>query len=270
MSESFFGFLSKTVKEYIRAVHSAFDARIDKWDIDVFDKEANEVVGGLLARQVSLATTVAQSPASWNMHLLPVVLRCMADVYITFCWIAKDVKQRSRQFIEYGLGQEKLAIEKHREAWGSESDPDPDVVESIRIREELLDAERYRFLLPVNLGSWSEMSIRDMAIEVGEKQFYDLVFTQFSACLHSTWQHIWRMNLHPCANPLHMGHRVPWDPNLPPEPEMFTNSAKYLCKTFAKFDSTFLSKDTPGDPYECYDLIWNRFADYFNAQQPAE
>ena len=79
----------------------------------IFLKEVNEVVGGLLSRQLSLATTLAKSLQVPNMHVLPIVLRCMADVYITFCWIVKDVKPRSRQFIEYGLGQEKLAIEKY-------------------------------------------------------------------------------------------------------------------------------------------------------------
>ncbi|UUO08690.1 DUF5677 domain-containing protein [Blastopirellula sp. J2-11] len=267
MSDSFHDFLLDAIGEYIQCARESFQERMDDWDVDIFEKEVNEVVGGLLARQLSLATTIAQCPLAWNMHLLPVALRCMADVYITFCWIVKDVKPRSRQFIEYGLGQEKIAIEKYRECLAAESDPDPHAVEMIEAREKLLDAERYRFLIPVNLGSWSETSIRDMAIEVGEKQFYDLVFTQFSAPVHSTWQHIWRMNLYPCSNPLHMGHRVPWDPDLPPDPQTFTNSAKYLCKTFAKFDAVVLQEDGDSDAYKCYDLIWSRFADYFTRDE---
>lgn len=263
MNESFHEFLSDAIGEYIQYARASFQKRMDDWDVDIFEKEVNEVVGGLLARQLSLATTIAQCPPAWNMHLLPVTLRCMADVYITFCWIVKDVKPRSRQFIEYGLGQEKLAIEKYRECLAAESDPDPHAVEMIEAREQLLDAERYRFLIPVNLGSWSDISIREMAIEVGEKQFYDLVFTQFSAAVHSTWQHIGLMNLYPCSNPLHMGHRVPWDPDLPPDPHTFTNSAKYLCKTFAKFDSVILQEEGDSDAYNCYDLILGRFAAYF-------
>ena len=270
MSDSFHDFLSEAIGDYIRCARDSFERRIDNWEVDIFEKEVNEVVGGLLARQLSLATTIAQSPPVWNMHVLPVVLRCMADVYITFCWIVKDVKPRSRQFIEYGLGQEKLAIEKYREALAEESDPDPDAVEFIEAREQILDAERYRFLIPVNLGSWSESSVRDMAIEVGEKQFYDLVFAQFSAPVHSTWQHIWRMNFAPCLNPLHMGHRVPYDPDLSPDLHLFMNSSKYLCKTFAKFDSFILGEEADSDAYKCYDLIWDRFADYSKRQQSDE
>jgi len=267
MSDSLSDYLSTTIDEYIECARHSFRARIDAWNVDIFEKEVNEVVGGLLARQVSLATTVAKSPWVWNVHVLPVVLRCMADVYITFCWILKDPKARSRQFIEYGLGQEKLAIEKYREVLSEEGDPDPDAVEFIESREKVLDAERYRFLIPVNLGSWSEISTRDMAIEVGEKRFYDLVFAQFSAAVHSTWQHIWRLNLFPCSNPLHMGHRVPHDPDLSPDPELFTNAAKYLCKTFAKFDAAILAIVPEGDAYESYNLVWDRFAEYFDRRE---
>jgi hypothetical protein len=265
MSNDFHRFLTETLEESIDLAGQEFHERISAWDIDIFEKETNEVVGGLLARQVSLATNVASSPSMWNAHILPIILRCMADVYITFCWIAQDMKPRSRQFMEYGLGQEKLAIEKYREVLSEEGAPDPDAQQLLAAREQMLDAERLRFLLPVNLGSWSEMNMRDMAIEVGEKKFYDLVFTQFSAPVHSTWQHIWRMNLLPCSNPLHMGHRVPDDPILPPDLHLFMNSAKYLCKTFARFDAVVLQVER--EAFKCYDRLDGRFSQYAGVEQ---
>jgi hypothetical protein len=270
MTESFYSFLDELISDYIQEARKSFQKRIDAWKIDIFEKETNEVVGGLLARQLSLATNIAISPQIWNAHVLPIVLRCMADVYITFCWISVDLKTRSRQFIEYGLGQEKLAIEKYREALSEEDEPDPDANEFLEAREKLLNSECASFLIPINLGSWSEKSTRDMAMEVGEKRFYDLVFTQFSSAVHSTWQHIWRINLYPCTNPLHMGHRIPNDPELPLDPQTFTNSAKYLCKTFARFDKTILGLSDENNAYECYDLLYSRFANYYNNEKPEE
>ncbi len=140
MSDLFHSFLSDALGEYIQCARESFHTRMDYWELDIFEKEVNEVVGGLLARQLSLAMTITQCPPAWNMHLLPVVLRCMADVYITFCWIVKDAKPRSRKFIEYGLGQEKLAIEKYRECLATELNPDPDAVAMIEAREKLLEA----------------------------------------------------------------------------------------------------------------------------------
>lgn len=259
MPRSFYEFINPLITQYIGAARECFRLRMKEWKLDIFDKEANEVIGGLLARQLSLATTIAKCPPAWNMHLLPVVLRCMADVYITFCWVIKDVQPRSRAFIEYGLGQEKLAIERYRECLSQDDEPDPTAEKMISAREKVLDAERYRFLIPVELGSWSGLTLRDMAIEVGEKQFYDLVFTQFSAAVHSTWQHIWQANLYPCSNPLHMGHRVPGDPELPIDIYTFTMSAKYLCKTFAKFDKVILQEPRHLDAYKCYDFLCQSF-----------
>jgi hypothetical protein len=114
------------------------------------------------------------------------------------------------------------------------------------------------------------MSVRDMAIEVGEKQFYDLVFTQFSAAVHSTWQHIWRFNLLPCRNPLHMGHRVPLDPETSIDCFTFTVSARYLCKLFAKFDAAVLRRSDSTDAYACYDRLVQRFREYFDEPDEVE
>jgi hypothetical protein len=61
-----------------------------------------------------------------------------------------------------------------------------------------------------------------------------------------------------------MGHRVPGDPDLRRDSQLFTDSAKYLCETFATCDSTILGYSADGDPYECYHLVWDRFWDYFN------
>src|SRR5262249_45346466 len=129
MDKRFHRFLSNTLSEYIRLARREFDERMGAWDIDIFEKETNEVIGGLLARQLSLAINVAKSPSIWNAHILPIILRCMADVYITLCWISKDARARARQFVEYGLGQEKLAIEKFRESLSEETDPDPEALE---------------------------------------------------------------------------------------------------------------------------------------------
>ena len=261
-------FLRETIDEYSGLCQESFYERMDSWRIDIYEKETNEVVGGLLARQLSIARNISDNPLMWNYHILPILLRCMADLYITFCWILKDKQVRSRMFIEYGLGQEKLAIEKYRESLNEESEPDPDAISFIEMREKMLNVERHSFLIPVNLGAWSELNTRKMAIEVGEKQFYDLVFTQFSSAVHSTWQHIWQMNLVPCSNPLHMGHRKPCDTDLPTDFQLFSISAKYLCKTFAKFDDVLLGEDSNNkDPYQCYNYLMDRFSEYFGSSE---
>lgn len=267
MADKFYPYLIETVDQYIKLARREFAERISAWRFDIFEKETTEVIGGLLARQLSMATNTAKSPATWNVHILPILLRCMADLYITFCWILNDANKRSKLFVEYGLGQEKLALEKYREHITKEKQPDPDAKSFLDARERNLDAERMRFFIPVNLGSWSELKVRDMAIEVGELEFYDLVFAQFSSSVHSTWQHIWLMNLVPCTNPLHMHHRVPVDFDMVPDLHLFMNSPKYLCKTFKKFDSHFPSRKR--NSYRCYDFLGRSFDAYFSDPETA-
>jgi len=261
-------FLQQFLSEYLDRIGIEFESRMRSWDQDIFDKEVNDVVGGLMARQVTLAIHTAISPQIWNQHVLPLFLRTMADVYISFSWILLDTEERARKFIEYGLGQEKLELAKHQEAIGDTDEVPNGFAEFIQLRKQLLDNERLSFLIPVNLGAWSEINTRKMAIEIDDKQFYDFVFTPFSSCVHSTWAHVSKWNLQTCTNPLHMLHRVPVVMQLPMEPKLFANSAKYLCKTFKKFDESF--GDTSLDSFALYDFVCDQFSTFAASQSGSE
>jgi hypothetical protein len=254
--------LAAILNDYIDGVNSALHERIFAWDCSIADREVRDSIGGLMARQTSLATNFAANPGVWNAHVAPIFLRCMADVYITFCWIITDPQVRCRQFIEYGLGQEKLAIEKYKEQVLKDGNVEPGIREFVETREKMLDMEKHRFLVPVNLGSWSEMSTRAMAQEIGEEHFYNYVFVQFSSSVHSTWQHIWRFNLRQCTNPLHGYHRVPANPHLPPDLQQLMNAANYLCKVFHKFDCVMLKSDDTDYSYSTHDFLERQFIEF--------
>ena len=98
----------RAVDEYIHGIRKELHTRWHSWEFDPDQTEVHEVVGALLARQVTLATQLAGSPAIWNGHVAPVLLRTMVDAYITLAWILKKPLDRSRKFILHGLGQEKL------------------------------------------------------------------------------------------------------------------------------------------------------------------
>src|SRR5262245_16063367 len=89
--------------------------RLEKWPLDLERRGVHEVIGALLARQVTLATQIAASPNTWNGHTAPLLLRAMADAFITVAWLLKSPDDRCQKFIDYGLGQQKLELE-HRRA----------------------------------------------------------------------------------------------------------------------------------------------------------
>jgi hypothetical protein len=102
--------------------------------------------------------------------------------------------------------------------------------------EQWTNRQRWTFLTDVNLGSWSGSSTRKMAEEAGCLDFYNYVYTPFSACTHSMWNHIGIYNLRECRNPLHKFHLVGAAVDAPLDPNYPYLAAKYLEKAFATFD----------------------------------
>jgi hypothetical protein len=230
--------IQEIVEAFVRRARDDFEYRRKKWPTDLRRNEVHEVVGALLARQVTLAVQLASSVSSWNGHLAPLVLRAMADVYINIAWVLRDPGDRAKKFILYGLGQAKLELE-HRRADLATRKAKSGEVEYAQIQEDWINRQRATFLTDVNVGSWSGISTRTMADEAGCIDFYNYVYTPFSACTHSTWHHVARYNLSPCNNPLHRYHSVPTTVDAPLDPHYLHLAARYLQKTFSKFDEVF-------------------------------
>jgi len=227
--------IEQLVETFSEQARLELKERWKKWVIDLSQSEVHEVVGALLARQVTLARQMAKCPPIWNGHIAPIILRAMADVYISLAWVLKDPLDRSRKFVLYGLGQAKLELE-HRKVQIGERKSTPQEKEFIEASETWINSQRFTFLTEVNVGSWSGIPTRQMAEEADCVDFYNYVFNPFSACTHSMWHHIGRYNLILCENPLHQYHKVPDDPTLPMDLYYLYLSAKYLQKTFLSFD----------------------------------
>lgn len=225
------------ITNFCTDANAELDARWAKWKIDYAQLEVHEVVGALLARQVTLATSLAQSPSLWNWGMAPVILRPMTEVYLNLKWIYEDPLNRSRAFIAYGLGQMKLRVEQLK-ALPIENDKErlKSVEESVKPMQDWIDSQLYSFLVEVNLGKWAENQ-RDMAEQVDELEFYNHCYTPYSAGVHSMWHHVGVHNVRQCANPLHRFHRVPHVPNLGADAYFLLLAAKYLQMVFELFDS---------------------------------
>ncbi len=230
------GELQELIENFACRAHEELEHRLGKWTLDLAENDFHEVVGALLARQVTLACQIAACPQIWNPHVAPLVLRAMADVYITVGWLLKEPSDRSKKFIHHGLGQEKLRLE-HLRAQLEAREPREGEKEYLEAIEAWIDSQRATFLTDVNLGSWSGISTRAMAEDADCLDFYNHVYTPFSGCVHSMWQHVALYNLADCQNPLHGLHRIPAVVTAPLDIEYVCLAAEYLQDTFAKFDS---------------------------------
>jgi hypothetical protein len=223
------------IEGYVDRVRQELGARIQAWAPNVPLLQTQEVLGGLMARQVTLATQLAQAPSIWNGHIAPIILRSMADVYITFAWIWGDVEKRCAMYVSYGLGQLKLQLE-HLKAHVAEQGRDPSMDPLIKTFQERLDAERIHAFVEVNIGNWSGTDMRSMAVEANCLDLYRFAYSPFSRATHSMWPHISQYNLKPCINPLHRMHRVPTDEEWPLDVDYLYRAAKYVDKTMRLFD----------------------------------
>jgi hypothetical protein len=231
-----FAKVMEVIDAFIRGIRAELQARWTTWQIDLTKSYIYEVIGGLVAREVTLAAQLAAAPQIWNGHIAPLILRSMTDGYITLAWIFEEPGTRADQYIKFGLGQRKLWLEHFKADLTAKGEKDVDNNPFVKAATERLNAERFEHLTEVSIGSWSEQSTRDMAEQAGCLGLYRFAYTPFSAAVHNMWHHIADYNLERCSNPLHQFHRVPVDPELEPDIDYVYRAAKYVEKTFSLFD----------------------------------
>lgn len=234
----------QTLETYVRIAKDELTQRWKNWELDLSEQEKFEVVGALLARQVSLATELTLSPNIWNQHIAPLILRSMVDNYINLAWILGDVLERSRKFILYGLGQEKLQLEHLKVQIEKEGD-NPEENKFVEMKERWINAQRYTFLTEVIIGSWSGIDTRKMAEEADCIDDYNYFYQPLSSTAHNMWNHVGKINLRVCENPLHKFHLVPDVPELEPNLYFLVESSKLLAKTFDVFDEKTNNNQKP-------------------------
>jgi len=240
--------LPEKISRFIELADLGLSERWSMLPKDIYENHQCEVIGALLARQVTLAKRMARNPEFCDVHIGPIMLRVMIDNHITLAWILKDPAARSKLFVLHGLGQDKLFLE-HLKA-EAEDGSNPDLQNLIEAKERWINNQQYSFLTTVNLGSWSGLNTRDMAEEANCLDLYRYAYTPFSSCVHNMWNHVGRLNVDQSGNPLHKYLLVPCDPEMEPEFDLLLNCAKYLEKSFRIVDETFGLQCNTLLPYE--------------------
>ncbi len=227
------------ITSFCDGVEAEFNERWSQWPVDLATPGPTEVTAGLLRRQVTLARTIAQNPGLWTPAVAPILLRSMVEVHIWLAWILLNPVERSRKFIDDGLGKEKLIL-KHRadEIVALNGNPDEDAL--VCDSKNWIESQRYSFMIDVNLsGSWSGLDTREMAAEADLRDFYRFTYPVWSTAVHSTWNCISRYELRHCGNPLHAHHLVPNCEHHHGVTGFLWLAAKYLDKSFRLVDTHF-------------------------------
>lgn len=231
-----------------------------KMSPDIYSNEVYEVIGGLLTRQRNLAFSMVSNIGMWSYNCAPIFLRAMVDTHINCAWIVKDPILRSQKFIAHGLGQEKLSIEHKKAALATMTDEKSKekMSEIIADLESWVTSQRYLFLQNVDLGSWSGINTREMAIDADCIDLYNHAYLPWSQAAHGMWNHIAKYDLARTASPFkkHM-----YEPNflsyISDDPVF--NACKYFGKTARLICVKFQIDLISDDPMTWVDLHFNEF-----------
>ena len=233
---------------YSKNVKDGFQARWVSYTPKIYHNEISEVIGGLIARQATLAIEIARNPGIWNAHIAPIMLRVMTDTHITLAWILKDPETRSKEYIKYGLGQERLYVEylENESDQLPAEEQDEALGDLLKYKRAWINSQVLEWSLDINVGSWSGKTTREMAQEAHCESLYKFAYVPFSATVHSMWHHVGRLNMVRCENVLHKNHRIPVVPDLLPDLDYLYRSAKYVSRSLSAFsESLNITTDIP-------------------------
>src|SRR5579862_638024 len=140
------------------------------------------------------------------------ILRTILEAHINLRFLTiKDDPTIWLQYRNYGSSQAKLTFLKFLDAKEK-----PDYVD-IQELYQLANEDVWLEYQDINLGSWANKSLRDIAIEAGLKGIYDQHYPILSTSSHAQWSSVRESNFTQCVNPLHRYHRIPDMPRFSQE-----------------------------------------------------
>lgn len=145
--------------------------------------EPNAVLLGLASRLYRLLYAFIERPSAWAPATSGLHLRPLVDGRILVGWlIARNDPEVFAAYREHGLGRLKLVREHIKADLGD--DLDDEARQMLDYMDRRVNLERGEWFQPVNLGSFADVSPRDMAIEADLKREYDLSYAPLSSENH--------------------------------------------------------------------------------------
>ena len=164
-----------------------------------------EGVLGIGLFMLSLADDVIHNKESSTLNLLG--LRTMAEGVINLQYlVGSDEDELWSKYRNYGAGQAKLNTLKQRER-----SKVPHYIPEKELRM-IANEDKWEEFVTVDIGDWSGDNLRQRAIKMNLKEFYEDYYSWPSSFAHVQWAAIRYLNYDNCINPLHRLHRIPVSP----------------------------------------------------------
>ncbi len=179
--------------------------------IDFYAPARYEVASGLVLRAARAVWAVVSDPSLWSSEHSSHIVRQLVETEIVLAWLEQAEADAYVQYQQWGRGRLKL----HRRVMAefAESLPGdaPDfLTASIARMEDRLGGDVGEQMIDVSVAStFSGISMRQMADEVGRADLYRLQYQMASGYGHAEWWTIEDEHMTRCVNPLHRFHLMP-------------------------------------------------------------
>jgi hypothetical protein len=168
---------------------------------------STSVLFGMASRMYRLLVNFLDRPSSWAPATTSFYVRPLIETRIVSAWLSKKHDPTLIEaYREHGLGNLKLLRDHIKADFGE--DGDSDVREFLEYLDRRVNLELDEWAQPVNVGAFTDTTIRKMAIECDLKRLYDLSFVPMSSENHGEWPSVRDNDTAFCREPLHAGHRV--------------------------------------------------------------
>lgn len=187
--------------------------------IDLYDPSCHEVVCGLVERSFRLAATWAQYPELWNGVYSNFVQRTLIENTIRLKWMGIQEGDIFGKFQEYGRGKQKLHLEMLRDISRSYSEMGIEMPTSTAELLEQYERDigfQEEYALPVNVGNFEQVNLRQMAQEADVMDIYRTTYQLTSGVAHCEWEFLEHYEMTRCLEPLHRWHMLPLADHMPP------------------------------------------------------
>ena len=126
-----------------------------------------------------------------------------------------------------------------------------DIDALITAETESLNMQKNPEFIPVDIsGNWSGLALRDMAIEVDMKDYYDFYYPRLSSAIHSNWHFIGKVNVSQCDNVMHRFHFVPKLAGIESNTSLLMITLGMLNMSFDLYQDNFMIDAEVGYAYQ--------------------
>lgn len=168
------------------------------------------------------------------------IVRVLIENYIMLKYLLHNETSHENiwnDFKQYGIGQYKLISLRKEEKY-----PDLDLSNS-HVQYEylhlLVNENRDEEFTDMDTNYFNKTSVREKAIEVGEKELFDLYYDYDSAFEHGLWGAIRESSMLRCDEPCHQFHLVPDVDNNQSMKSVLDDCTKVMDKIFSVVESVF-------------------------------